>query len=153
VQSVTPSLKIQTDYPVLSFFNDVLLRSALFSRFGRFVYRRHLRFCLLHHLGDFDPRVVETAIEPLTGFVERLATSPAVFRHFFGVLRVPCLGFASFSLPFSFSYLLSLPMTLFVNGLVWAQLQRLLVQLEQGGSKALDLDSLSLGEVKLPSRE
>jgi hypothetical protein len=76
---------------------------------------------------------------------------------FFGVSVGSCVFLASslqiFSLSASFSYILSLLMTLLVNGLVWAQLQKLLVQLEQGGSKALDLDSLSLGEIKLPSRE
>lgn len=76
---------------------------------------------------------------------------------FFGVSVGSCVFLASglqiFSLPASFAYLVSLPMTLLVNGLVWAQLQKLLVQLEQGGSKALDLDSLSLGEIKLPSGE
>lgn len=76
---------------------------------------------------------------------------------FLGVSLGSCVFLASglqiFSLPASFSYIVSLLMTLLVNGLVWAQLQKLLGQLEQGGSKALDLDSLSLGEIKLPSGE
>lgn len=76
---------------------------------------------------------------------------------FLGVSLGSCVFLASglqiFSLPASFSYIVSLLMTLLVNGLVWAQLQKLLSQLEKGGSKALDLDSLSLGEIKLPNRE
>ena len=40
-----------------------------------------------------------------------------------------------------FSYALSLPLTLFIGGLVWTQLQKLILQLLQGGSKALDLDA------------
>jgi hypothetical protein len=39
------------------------------------------------------------------------------------------------------AYALSLPMTLFIAGLVWTQLGILLVQLQRGGSKALDLDT------------
>lgn len=80
-----------------------------------------------------------------------------LFLPFFGVSLGSCVFLASslqiFSLPGSFAYLLSLLMTLLINGLIWAQLQKLLVQLEQGGSKALDLDSLSLGEIKLPNQE
>jgi uncharacterized membrane protein SpoIIM required for sporulation len=40
-----------------------------------------------------------------------------------------------------FSYALSLPLTLFIGGLVWSQLQKLILQLLTGGSKALDLDA------------
>ncbi|MGB3237647.1 MAG: hypothetical protein WBB29_05075 [Geitlerinemataceae cyanobacterium] len=76
---------------------------------------------------------------------------------FLGVSVGSCVFLASslqiFSLPASFAYLLSLIMTLLVNGLIWAQLQKLLAQLEEGGSKAIDLDSLSLGEIQLPSQE
>jgi hypothetical protein len=40
-----------------------------------------------------------------------------------------------------FSYALSVALTLFIGGLVWRQLKQLILQLLQGGSKALDLDS------------
>jgi tellurite resistance protein TehA-like permease len=40
-----------------------------------------------------------------------------------------------------FAYGLSLLMTLFIGGLIWSQLQKLILVLLQGGSKALDLDA------------
>lgn len=40
-----------------------------------------------------------------------------------------------------FSYALSLPLTLLISGLIWTQLQKLIIQLLEGGSQALDLDS------------
>lgn len=40
-----------------------------------------------------------------------------------------------------FAYGLSLPMTLFIGGLIWSQLQKLILVLLEGGSKALDLDA------------
>lgn len=40
-----------------------------------------------------------------------------------------------------FAYALSLPMTLFIGGLIWSQLQKLILMLLKGGSKALDLDA------------
>jgi hypothetical protein len=40
-----------------------------------------------------------------------------------------------------FSYVISIPLTLFIGILVWTQLGKILIQLEKGGSKALDLDS------------
>ncbi len=39
------------------------------------------------------------------------------------------------------SYGVSLPLTLFIGLLIWVQLRKLIVQLLQGGSEALDLDS------------
>lgn len=39
------------------------------------------------------------------------------------------------------AYLISLPLTILTALLVWSQLGKILIQLEQGGSKALDLDS------------
>jgi hypothetical protein len=39
------------------------------------------------------------------------------------------------------SYGLSLPLTILTGALVWQQLGKLLIQLKQGGSKSIDLDS------------
>ena len=38
------------------------------------------------------------------------------------------------------SYGVALPLTLFTASLIWSQLQEVLLQLKQGGSKALDLE-------------
>jgi hypothetical protein len=68
-------------------------------------------------------------------------------------LQVPFLGMAGgicvflasglgiFGFPIKLSYALSLSLTLFIGWLVWSQLGKVLTQLEQGGSQALDLDS------------
>lgn len=70
-------------------------------------------------------------------------------------LQMPFLGIAAgicvflsagleiFGFPWWLSYSISLPLTLFISVLVWSQLGKLLNQLEQGGSKALDLDSIT----------
>lgn len=39
------------------------------------------------------------------------------------------------------AYAIALPMTIFIGVLVWSQLGKLLLQLQKGGSKALDLDA------------
>ncbi len=39
------------------------------------------------------------------------------------------------------SYAISLPMTIFIGALVWIQLESVLKQLKEGGSKAIDLDA------------
>lgn len=49
-------------------------------------------------------------------------------------------GLAIFGLPVWLSLGASLLLTLFTSGLVWSQLGQVLLQLEQGGSRALDLD-------------
>jgi hypothetical protein len=49
-------------------------------------------------------------------------------------------GVEIFGLPTRFAYALSIPMTLLVGWLVWTQLGKILTQLQEGGSKALDLD-------------
>jgi hypothetical protein len=70
-------------------------------------------------------------------------------------LQMPFLGIAAgicvflsagleiFGFPSWLSYSISLPLTVFISVLVWLQLGKLLNQLEQGGSKALDLDSIT----------
>ncbi len=49
-------------------------------------------------------------------------------------------GVEIFGLPTQFAYALSIPMTTVVGWLVWAQLGKILIQLQEGGSQALDLD-------------
>jgi MFS family permease len=50
-------------------------------------------------------------------------------------------GLEVFGFPWWLSYLISLPLTVFIAFLVWGQLGNLLLQLEKGGSRSLDLDS------------
>jgi len=50
-------------------------------------------------------------------------------------------GLEIFGFPTWLSYAISVPMTIFMGLLVWLQLGKLLVQLDRGGSRALDLDS------------
>ena len=52
-------------------------------------------------------------------------------------------GLEIFGFPTWLSYSVSIPLTLFTAVLVWSQLAKLLIQLEQGGSKALDLDMIN----------
>ncbi|WP_413160755.1 hypothetical protein ACL6C3_19790 [Capilliphycus salinus ALCB114379] len=56
-----------------------------------------------------------------------------------------CLQVFTFSAFFSYSF--SIPLTVLMAGLVWYQLTRLLIQLEQKGAKGIDLDDLSLGKI------
>jgi hypothetical protein len=50
-------------------------------------------------------------------------------------------GMQIFGFPAQISYGIAFPLTLLTGLLIWSQLGKILVQLEQGGSKALDLDS------------
>ncbi len=63
---------------------------------------------------------------------------------FVGIAAGICIflaaGLTIFGFPTLLSYAISLPLTLFIGALVWLQLGKLLVQLERGGSKGLDLD-------------
>lgn len=52
-------------------------------------------------------------------------------------------GLEIFGFPTWLSYAISIPLTVFMGWLVWSQLGKLLVQLDKGGSRALDLDSFS----------
>jgi hypothetical protein len=57
-----------------------------------------------------------------------------------GVCVFLSAGFEIFLLDRWLAYGIALPLTIFCGALVWTQLGQLLEQLEQGGSKALDLD-------------
>lgn len=60
-----------------------------------------------------------------------------------GVCVFLAAGLEIFGFPGWMSYGLSLPLTIFMSYLVWSQLGNVLVQLERGGSKALDLDDIT----------
>jgi len=49
-------------------------------------------------------------------------------------------GLEIFGFPTWLAYAIAFPLTAFISLLVWYQLSSILVQLEKGGSKALDLD-------------
>lgn len=59
----------------------------------------------------------------------------------FGICLFLSAGLEIFGFPPMLSYSIALPLTLFIGFLVWSQLGKLLLQLERGGSKALDLDA------------
>ncbi|MGJ3246856.1 MAG: hypothetical protein ACFE0I_12370 [Elainellaceae cyanobacterium] len=65
---------------------------------------------------------------------------------FLGICGGVCVFLASgiqiFAFSAKISYAIALPLTVLTGGLVWYQLGQILRQLQQGGSKALDLDSL-----------
>lgn len=71
---------------------------------------------------------------------------PQLLLPFLGICVGICVFLASgvqiFGFPGAIAYVISIAMTLLTGILVWTQLGRILVQLEQGGSEALDLDSL-----------
>lgn len=58
-----------------------------------------------------------------------------------GVCIFLASGLSVFGFPASLSYTISVILTFLTANLVWSQLGKLLMQLEKGGSKALDLDS------------
>lgn len=65
---------------------------------------------------------------------------------FLGISVGVCIFLASglevFGFPASIAYTVSVVLTVLIAWLVWSQLGKLLVQLERGGSRSLDLDSL-----------
>jgi uncharacterized protein (DUF2062 family) len=69
----------------------------------------------------------------------------ALILPFVGICAGVCVFLASGISIFGFStplaYAISLPLTIGTAWLVWFQLGRILIQLERGGSKALDLDA------------
>jgi hypothetical protein len=58
-----------------------------------------------------------------------------------GILLFLASGISIFGFPSLIAYGMSFLLTVMTGGLVWTQLGQILIQLEQGGSKALDLDS------------
>jgi formate hydrogenlyase subunit 3/multisubunit Na+/H+ antiporter MnhD subunit len=68
-----------------------------------------------------------------------------LFLPFIGIAGGACVflssGMEIFGFTSKLAYLISFPLTAFIAWLVWWQLGKILVQLDQGGSQALDLDS------------
>ena len=50
-------------------------------------------------------------------------------------------GLLTFGFGVIVAYGVALPITLFTGSLIWSQLKEVFLQLKDGGSKALDLDS------------
>ncbi len=71
--------------------------------------------------------------------------TPQLLLPFWGIHIGICIFLASglqiFGFPASFSCAIALFLTIGSAGLVWYQLERILIQIEEGGSQALDLDS------------
>ena len=68
-----------------------------------------------------------------------------LFLPFLGICAGICVCLASgleiFNILRWITYAIALPLTILVGNLIWSQLGKLLLQLQQGGSQALDLDS------------
>jgi cobalamin biosynthesis protein CobD/CbiB len=71
----------------------------------------------------------------------------SLFVPFIGINVGICLflaaGLQVFGFPGKLAVAIALPLTVLTAFLVWTQLGKILSQLERGGSRALDLDSLS----------
>jgi Na+/phosphate symporter len=57
-----------------------------------------------------------------------------------GVCMFLSAGMAIFGFPFQFAFVMAVILTIFTGLLVWFQLSKILVQIEKGGSQALELD-------------
>jgi hypothetical protein len=70
---------------------------------------------------------------------------PQLKLPYFGICAGVCVFLASGIQSFGFSgkaaYAMGVPMTLLIGLLIWSQLGKILLLLEQGGSRALDLDA------------
>jgi hypothetical protein len=70
---------------------------------------------------------------------------PSLFLPFVGMGIGACLFLSSgveiFGFPSKIAYAIAVPMTLLISWLVWSQLGKILIQIEEGGSAAIDLDS------------
>lgn len=68
-----------------------------------------------------------------------------LFLPFVGIAFGICLflssGMEIFGFTTQLSYAIALPLTVLIGWLIWSQLGKILLQLERGGSQALDLDS------------
>jgi hypothetical protein len=64
---------------------------------------------------------------------------------FLGICLGICIflsaGLEIFNVSSLIGYVLSIPMTIFIGRLIWKQLGVVLLQLKEGGSKAIDLDA------------
>jgi hypothetical protein len=60
-----------------------------------------------------------------------------------GVCVFLASGMEIFGFPTQITYAIAIPLTIGTSWLVWYQLGKILAQLERGGSRALDLDSIN----------
>lgn len=64
---------------------------------------------------------------------------------FLGIAAGVCVflssGMEIFGFPANLAYAIASPLTILIAWLIWVQLGKILIQLQKGGSKALDLDS------------
>lgn len=58
-----------------------------------------------------------------------------------GVCVFLAAGLEIFGISRTISYAASVPLTILIGALIWSQLGKLLLELQEGGSRALDLDS------------
>jgi hypothetical protein len=76
--------------------------------------------------------------------LEKIQGTLELRLSYFGICLGICIFLASalqiFSIDRTFAYGFSIITTLFICGLIWSQLGKVLAQLEKGGSQALDLD-------------
>ncbi|MGK7878092.1 MAG: hypothetical protein AB4426_33730 [Xenococcaceae cyanobacterium] len=90
-------------------------------------------------------KVREWSKSPSTRTLEELQGF-GLLLPFLGICAGVCVflaaGLEIFSIMRWLSYAIALPMTIFMGSLIWSQLGKLLQQLQQGGSRALDLDAL-----------
>jgi hypothetical protein len=91
-------------------------------------------------------QVVKDWNQTRSGELLEQATGLSLSLPFFGICVGICVFLASglniYGLPLDFSYATSVCLTIGTAILVWSQLKKLLVLLQRGGSRALDLDIL-----------
>jgi hypothetical protein len=68
-----------------------------------------------------------------------------IFTPFLGICGGTCLflaaGLALFSVKLLIAYVISLILTILIGAFIWYQLGKLLLQIQTGGSEAIDLDA------------
>jgi Na+-transporting NADH:ubiquinone oxidoreductase subunit NqrE len=69
-----------------------------------------------------------------------------LFIPFLGICMGVCIflaaGLAVFSISMKLALAIALPITVAIGWLIWTQLIKMMILLEQGGSRALDLDAM-----------
>ena len=98
-------------------------------------------------------RAFEVTLRNLVGLWANNQSSRTILELRSSSIKVPYLGmtlsiaiFMStgleiFGLPTLFGYAVAIPLTVAIALLIWRQLGQMLIELERGGSAALDLDS------------
>ncbi len=101
--------------------------------------------CGLAFEATLKNQVQQWRIQLNKGKKAQLSEASSLRLPFIGICIGICLflaaGLEIFSYNRTLAYGLAFPLTLFIGSLVWAQLSKLIMQLLEGGSKALDLDA------------